>query len=346
MTGLELLAIQAGIQGIGALADRRRTRKQQEAQQPLLDQARQDVQSAFGSLADIKYTVSESEKQLAKTGMRPTDLSPIAAQQATALETLATDPRALMGAVPGLTQATQQATTAAQQADLSRELAAEGRLAGLEQAALTGNVDLQRNLEQLKLQRAMGSEATAAQNLAMLEAQRGSIGPSMVQGLTQTGTSLASSGLDGTSIGGGPGSFFSFPNTTPPPPPPGFIPNVGSAIEFTGGFAEEGGKIKYGHGGEMKEDVMMAILQDSKQPPVQKLGGEFNHGTNKKAIVDEETGEKEAEATGGEFIINPEQSSGLQEAYAMINKEEPTYEQLLELFKAAKFLEEPQFNEA
>jgi len=307
MTGLELLAIQAGIQGIGALADRRRTRKQQEAQQPLLDQAQQDVQSAFGSLADVKYTVSEAEKQLAKTGMRPTDLSPIAAQQATALEALATDPRALMGAVPGLTQATQQATTAAQQADLSRELAAEGRLAGLEQAALTGNVDLQRNLEQLKLQRAMGSEATAAQNIAMLEAQRASILPSAVQGLTQTGTALASN---------------------------------------PGAFAEKGGKIKYGHGGEMKEDVMMAILQDSKQPPVQKLGGEFDHGTNKKAIVDEETGVKEAEATGGEFIINPDQSSGLQEAYAMINKEEPTYEQLLELFKAAKFLEEPQFNEA
>ena len=320
MTGLELLAIQAGIQGIGALADRRRTRKQQEAQQPLLDQARQDVQSAFGSLADIKYTVSEAEKQLAKTGMRPTDLSPIAAQQATALETLATDPRALMGAVPGLTQATQQATTAAQQADLSRELAAEGRLAGLEQAALTGNIDLQRNLEQLKLQRAMGSEATAAQNLALLEAQRGSIGPNVAQGLSQTATALAASGVDGTSIGGGQGQFFS--------------------------FNKEGGKVKYGHGGEMKEDVMIAILQDSKQPPVQKLEGEFDHSTNKKAIVDEETGVKEAEATGGEFIINPEQSSGLQEAYAMINKEEPTYEQLLELFKAAKFLEEPQFNEA
>lgn len=322
MTGAELLAIQAAISGIGGLLDRRRTRKQQEAQQPLLDQARQDVQSAFGSLADVKYTVSEAEKQLAKTGMRPTDLSPIAAQQATALEALSTDPRALMGAVPGLTQATQQATTAAQQADLSRELAAEGRLAGLEQAALTGNIDLQRNLEQLKLQRAMGSEATAAQNLAMLEAQRASILPSAVQGLTQTGTALAAGqgGLNNTSIGGGQGQFFS--------------------------FNKEGGKVKYGHGGEMKEDVMIAILQDSKQPPVQKLEGEFDHSTNKKAIVDEETGVKEAEATGGEFIINPEQSSGLQEAYAMINKEEPTYEQLLELFKAAKFLEEPQFNEA
>ena len=212
MTGAELLAIQAAISGIGGLLDRRRTRKQQEAQQPLLDQARQDVQSAFGSLADVKYTVSEAEKQLAKTGMRPTDLSPIAAQQATALEALSTDPRALMGAVPGLTQATQQATTAAQQADLSRELAAEGRLAGLEQAALTGNIDLQRNLEQLKLQRAMGSEATAAQNLAMLEAQRASILPSAVQGLTQTGTALASGqgGLNNTSIGGGQGQFFSF----------------------------------------------------------------------------------------------------------------------------------------
>ncbi len=307
MTGLELLAIQAAIQGIGAIADNRRIKKQQKAQQPLLDQARQDVQSAFGSLADVKYTVSEAEKQLAKTGMRPTDLSPIAAQQATALETLATDPRALMGAVPGLTQATQQATTAAQQADLSRELAAEGRLAGLEQATLTGNIDLDRSLEQLRLQRAMGSEATAAQNLAMLEAQRAGIGPSVAQGLTQTSTALAAN---------------------------------------PGAFAEEGGKIKYGHGGEMKEDVMIAILQDSKQPPVQKLEGEFDHSTNKKAIVDEETGMKEAEATGGEFIINPEQSSGLQEAYAMINKEEPTYEQLLELFKAAKFLEEPQFNEA
>ena len=94
----------------------------------------------------------------------------------------------------------------------------------------------------------------------------------------------------------------------------------------------------------MNKDVMMRILEE--QRPVQKTEGEFNHDTNKKAIVDEETGMKEAEATGGEFIINPEQSSGLQEAYAMINKEEPTYEQLLELFKAAKFLEEPQFNEA
>jgi hypothetical protein len=34
--------------------------------------------------------------------------------------------------------------------------------------------------------------------------------------------------------------------------------------------------------------------------------GEFDHGTNKKALVDEETGIKEAELTGGELVFNPE----------------------------------------
>lgn len=44
---------------------------------------------------------------------------------------------------------------------------------------------------------------------------------------------------------------------------------------------------------------------------VGKTGGEFNHDTNKKALVDEESGEKEAELTGNEtmFVFNPKQTS-------------------------------------
>ena len=38
-----------------------------------------------------------------------------------------------------------------------------------------------------------------------------------------------------------------------------------------------------------------------------KTEGEFDHDTNKKAIVDEESGQKEGEMTGGELIFNPEQ---------------------------------------
>ncbi len=36
--------------------------------------------------------------------------------------------------------------------------------------------------------------------------------------------------------------------------------------------------------------------------------GEFDHDTNKKAIIDEESGQKEGELTGGEMVLNPEQT--------------------------------------
>jgi len=86
--------------------------------------------------------------------------------------------------------------------------------------------------------------------------------------------------------------------------------------------------------------------------PVQKTEGEFNHDTNKKAIVDEETGEKEGEATGGEYILNPEQGEEIHMAYKGIEQivesgEEPTMEQLMALYEAVQgVFSQPQFNEA
>jgi hypothetical protein len=49
-------------------------------------------------------------------------------------------------------------------------------------------------------------------------------------------------------------------------------------------------------------------------------GGEFNHDTNKKALIDEETGEKEAELTGEEVVLNPDQTSSTMEAVDVLNK--------------------------
>ena len=40
--------------------------------------------------------------------------------------------------------------------------------------------------------------------------------------------------------------------------------------------------------------------------------GEFSHDTNKKAVVDEESGEKEGELTGGEVVFNPEQTDNIE----------------------------------
>jgi hypothetical protein len=100
----------------------------------------------------------------------------------------------------------------------------------------------------------------------------------------------------------------------------------------------------------MSEDVMMRILKE--QRPVQKTEGEFNHDTNKKAIIDEETGVKEGEATGGEYILNPEQGEAIKMQYDEIARmieeaSEPSLEELQNLYDAVhEVFSQPQFNEA
>jgi len=84
------------------------------------------------------------------------------------------------------------------------------------------------------------------------------------------------------------------------------------------GSAEKGGLI--GEGGGMTE-------------------GEFDHATNKKAIIDEENGQKEGELTGGEMVFNPEQTEGIT---TMVEKGDA--EGLLMLLR--ELLNEPQFQEA
>jgi len=76
-------------------------------------------------------------------------------------------------------------------------------------------------------------------------------------------------------------------------------------------------------------------------------GGEFNHDTNKKALIDEETGEKEAELTGEEAVLNPEQTENTMMAFNMLKAaveamENPPKELLDALEKMSHF-DEPQF---
>ena len=70
------------------------------------------------------------------------------------------------------------------------------------------------------------------------------------------------------------------------------VANIASGVvQGITGFAEQGG----------------AVEQLLRRGEVVKTNGEFDHDTNKKALIDEETGEKEAELTGGEYVLNPEQ---------------------------------------
>ena len=76
------------------------------------------------------------------------------------------------------------------------------------------------------------------------------------------------------------------------------------------GTDEDGGKHKF----------------SNKPGEVYMTGGEFDHSTNKKALIDEETGEKEAELTGGEAVVadgdnmlvfNPKQQNTIE---GLVNK--------------------------
>ena len=109
-------------------------------------------------------------------------------------------------------------------------------------------------------------------------------------------------------------------------------------------IGEKGMRVKYEDGGVVEELL--------RRQPVQKTEGEFNHDTNKKAIIDEETGVKEGEATGGEYILNPEQGEEIHMAYKGVEQivesgEEPTMDQLMALYEAVQSVfSQPQFNEA
>lgn len=81
---------------------------------------------------------------------------------------------------------------------------------------------------------------------------------------------------------------------------------------------------------------------------VQKTPGEFDHDTNDMILMAQTEGglvDTGIRQTGGEFVLNPEQAEGLEEAYENVNPKKPTYEQLMALYEAARFLNEPQFDD-
>ena len=86
-------------------------------------------------------------------------------------------------------------------------------------------------------------------------------------------------------------------------------PNTKDLLSMLGQY-EEGGRHKF----------------SDKPGEVYMTGGEFDHSTNKKALIDEETGEKEAELTGGEAVVadgdnmlvfNPKQQNTIE---GLVNK--------------------------
>ena len=353
-------AISGLTQAIGGFADAARAKKDAKRARDQKRKAQERRLEARAGLDAFEFDISQAQRDLATAGIRPTDLSPMQGIQATELAALSTDPRALIGGLGASTARAQQATLAAQQADLGRELKAMQGLADLEQGALEKKQKLQLGLLEGDRQLALADRAQARQNIAdARQARREGIAAG-IGGLANIGIAAATGGLGGLGGGGDSGAGFNVADYTTGT---GEVANPNlyrSAADYEDMYSayggetdEKGGRVKYGHGGKMNEDVIIAILEEGgMNAPVTKLEGEFDHSTNKKAIIDEETGVKEAEATGGEYILNPEQGEEISMAYKGIEQivdsgEEPTMDQLMALYEAVRnVFSQPQFNEA
>lgn len=116
--------------------------------------------------------VSQAQRDLAQAGKKRTDTSGIAARQAMELSALSQDPRALAAGITGTTQRAAQAEESAKQADLDREIEAESKLAGLEDTALSKNIEMDKQIAARKLVGAEQDEATAEENIQAAELER------------------------------------------------------------------------------------------------------------------------------------------------------------------------------
>ena len=179
--------------------------------------------------------VSQAQRDLAQTKKKRTDTSGIAARQAMELSALSQDPRALAAGITGTTQRAQAAEERAASADMDRELEAESKLAGLEDDALTKNIEMDKKLAARKLVGAEQDEATAEENIraAELEGREADLrGRAAKDAQFESVMSLGSSLLDarsGAKVQKTPGDFSHRTN-------PIDIMRKGSKIgEMTGG---------------------------------------------------------------------------------------------------------------
>ncbi len=103
--------------------------------------------------------------------------------------------------------------------------------------------------------------------------------------------------------------------------------------------------------------VIDRILAEGGKPVVQKLEGPEDHDKKKYAIMedgavlDEDNGEKVAEATGQEYILNSDQAGTIHSEYDMIaqkikNGEEVSQDEWMKFYGAVdEVFSQPQFNE-
>jgi len=324
--------------GAGFLDNRQRN-KMLASQREDLAGAEVDYDKSMAALAKQQYGTTQKQRDIAQIMQRPTDLSPLQAKQAQLLDVAGqSGDRALMAMVPQADVTGQ--ILAAQRQDVQNELAGKSYLAGAEKQAIDQNIGLRRQEGMMAQQLAGQNLMSAGQNLAETEASNpfadalGNVASIWASAPTPTGKNLMSAGQNlaeteaSNPFADALGNVASIWASAPTPTPTG----------------KNGG-------------VIDRILAEGGKPIVQKLEGPEDHDKKKYAIMedgavlDEDNGEKVAEATGQEYILNSDQAGTIHSEYDMIaqkikNGEEVSQDEWMKFYGAVdEVFSQPQFNE-
>jgi len=306
-----------------------------------MDRAKKDRSRAASDLERLKSGVLEfepekfkfSEKNLEAYDIAQSRAPEMAAQRAleqalaTSANAASVDPR--LAAMTAQSTAGRAANFAQQQAidSLTRRQSAASTLGAVQDATSDANVRARQTQMDTEIARAQGqfdaarSARRAAQD-AKQEARR-----QRNQALIGGAANIVSSGLGMQGMNPTLGGLFQgdFNYTTNPfGNQTGTGETTGGTVgtdqydpvtgEYVGVLDEEGNTRNpnatyYGYGTQAKGGK----LSYQEGGEVMETEGEFNHSTNKKALIDEESGVKEAELTGGELVFNPDQTKMMEQ---------------------------------
>jgi hypothetical protein len=225
--------------------------------------------------------------------------------------------------IPGQLRQVEAGVQQAELAGLGQKVAADTALAAQQQRVADQNASIQQQLAAMQLQR--GAGAMDAGQLAAQQARQ-----AQIQAITGAASTLA----QGLAAGGAqraqanntdPGSsevsnLFRALEAVPSGsdalinPSGSGMAGLGTQLNFDGTLNLDGDPTNSMESGGQYEFA-------DKGGEVHMTKGEFDHSTNKKALIDEETGEKEAELTGDEamvrdgenvLVFNPEQQDTIE----------------------------------
>jgi hypothetical protein len=250
--------------------------KQRREGERLFEQQLEDLRSGRYDLtvSQAQRDVADLARQYGEQAAMTAERRGAAAQQAALFGLRGGDPR-LGAMMPAQTRAAEEAVQRAQLAGTGAALTAQQRLAGVEQSILTQNEQARRMLEQMQMQRGAAAGEAGRQMQTAGISQLASA-PMDIAALYVAGSGPQKKGL-ADDFGDAGAYVKSFD-----------IPDYAGDLRQKYGLNEDGGKA----------------------PMV--TPGEFDHDTNPIDMVAED-GTKVGEVTGGELILNPEQSNTIEE---------------------------------